>query len=107
MANFVLSRARQMFSYSDLDGSNNNTSMTITADTTSSLESANGVNEIPKQRRRKCIVVSTFCFGLMVIIVIAVNANHHHSNMEKARRLFKVRLQCDVGKNCASPNLTT
>ena len=64
MANFVISRARRLFSYSDLGGSNGS-AMDLEASSTTVTE----VKGFVKQRK-KCILVSTGFFGLMVVIII-------------------------------------
>ena len=64
MANFVISRARRLFSYTDLGGSNGS-AMDLEASSTTVTE----VKGFVKQRK-KCILVSTGFFGLMVVIII-------------------------------------
>ena len=64
MANFVISRARRLFSYTDLGGSNGS-AMDLEASSTTVTE----VKGFVKQRK-KCILVSTGFFVLMVVIII-------------------------------------
>jgi len=74
MANFVLSRARRLFSYTDLQGSNGSTMET------SSINIENGTSannsSLPLKKKRKCVIISTCVFGLLVIIVIALGSRH-------------------------------
>jgi hypothetical protein len=88
MANFVMSRARKLFDYSDLNGSTTSTTTTTTTTTTNRniMEGSASINvddavddfrnatTVAKARRkRKCIVAFTAIFGLMAIIVIAMS----------------------------------
>ena len=65
MANFVISRARRLFSYSDLGGTNGST-MDLEASSNSTVTEVKGIFK----QRKKCILVFTAIFGLMVVIII-------------------------------------
>ena len=68
MGNLIVSKARQLFSYSDLQGVNMNM-------TSSSVNIEEGLGQTSKSKR-KCIAASTCAFALIIIIVIAASANH-------------------------------
>ncbi len=91
MVNFLLTKARRLFDYADLGGSNNNGSIggtTVTAsrpnsESGGSLEAAsinmeaaasNGaisdMSAVPRTRRKKCIMATTGIVGLFALILI-------------------------------------
>lgn len=75
MANFVMSKARRLFSYTDLEGPNNNMAMETTSISIGDSPSPEHNASQPKQRR-KCIIVSTCAFGLLIIVSLAIGTRH-------------------------------
>jgi len=85
MANFVMSRARRLFSYSDLEGPTNMAMETASINITDSGSSDH--NAPSPKHRRKCIIVSTCTFGLLIIVVLAFSARHHTKMTSALRNL--------------------
>ena len=65
MANFVMSRARRLFSYTDLGGNNSSSTMDLEQNSTSEVQVG-----LFKTSRKKCILLFTAVFGLSVVIII-------------------------------------
>ena len=49
--------------------------------------SASGLPNVPPKQKRKCVIVSTCVFGLLVIIVIALGAKHRSKVTTALRNL--------------------
>ena len=86
MASFVLSRARRLFSYSDLQGTSVD-AMETGAGSSSADQSGNAAGLIPERlrSRKKCIGISTGIFATVVLFCII--ASVHQSDDISLRTL--------------------
>ena len=75
MANFVMSRARRLFSYTDLGGNNTVNSMDL------EQNSAEVNVGLFKTSRKKCVLMFTAVFGFAVVIIIGKQNVHFLSRL--------------------------